>query len=342
VIKVGLVVLATVLGAVLHKFNIPIPWILGGILAALIVQIVQTDTISWSKKIRDYALLVIGYGTGRYVDFSILDVLSGQAIGIVTTTLVSVIACIFVSLCMTKFQQLDFHSVLMGILPGGFTQMTAMVDDDKRINPNIVTVYQSLRLLTIVVSVPFMVINFLGASVSNDVATLTYHGGIPFWLVLPFTLVGAMLFTKLGMAIPYLLGSIAVAASAALIMGKLNTPPDWLMTIAQLYIGIYVGAGLNVKELKKIAKTLPAVFAGIGFMLLVSVAFAYFLSDYYGFSLITAFLAMAPGGLAEMCLTGISTGENVTIILTYQLFRFLFLNLAVPPAMIKYFGPSEK
>jgi len=39
-----------------------------------------------------------------------------------------------------------------------------------------------------------------------------------------------------------------------------------------------------------------------------------------------------------MCLVGMSLEENVAIILTYQMFRFLFLNLAVPFGIYKYFG----
>ena len=50
---------------------------------------------------------------------------------------------------------------------------------------------------------------------------------------------------------------------------------------------------------------------------------------------------MAPGGLGEMCLVGMSLEENVAIILTYQMFRFLFLNLAVPTCIGKYFGKPD-
>ena len=64
---------------------------------------------------------------------------------------------------------------------------------------------------------------------------------------------------------------------------------------------------------------------------------AYYLSGIYGFSLITAFLAMAPGGIAEMCLAGMSMDENVSIILTYQLVRMLILNITVPMGLTWYF-----
>ena len=58
------------------------------------------------------------------------------------------------------------------------------------------------------------------------------------------------------------------------------------------------------------------------------------------FSLITAFLAMAPGGIAEMSLAGMSMGENVSIILTYQLVRLLAINICVPPLLKWWFKPK--
>lgn len=70
----------------------------------------------------------------------------------------------------------------------------------------------------------------------------------------------------------------------------------------------------------------------------VSVVVAHILSARYGFSLVTAFLAMAPGGIAEMALAGMSMGENVSIILTYQLVRVLVINIGVPPLLNWYFG----
>jgi len=42
-----------------------------------------------------------------------------------------------------------------------------------------------------------------------------------------------------------------------------------------------------------------------------------------------------------MCLTGMSVGANVAIILTYQLFRMLFIALVIPVILKKYFGKPD-
>ena len=111
------------------------------------------------------------------------------------------------------------------------------------------------------------------------------------------------------------------------------------MTVAQISIGLYMGMLLDPARIKETARLMPFIITGILIIIAVSVAMAYYLSGIYGFSLITAFLAMAPGGIAEMCLAGMSMGENenVSIILTYQLVRMLILNITVPMGLTWYF-----
>lgn len=58
----------------------------------------------------------------------------------------------------------------------------------------------------------------------------------------------------------------------------------------------------------------PYILIGTAILIVVSIGMANVLSARYSFSLVTAFLAMAPGGIAEMSLAGMSMGENVSII----------------------------
>lgn len=337
-VRAGLVVLAFFIGWGLSLIGMPIPWMLGGIFVSLAMKIAGIQGVSWPRRWRNYGLIVVGYGIGRYVTPSVLDQMLQQIPGIVGATIVAVATALIISVFMAKYEHMDLHSTIMGIMPGGFTQMTAMSDEDCRVDTNVVTVLQSLRLITIVVTVPFLVINFLGAQVTQTATSLAVTKGVSFWPILPLAAIVGFIMEKLKISTPYLMGPIFVTAALSLYMGLLNTSPNWLLSLAQLSIGIYVGTGLEPKKVKKLMLILPNVFLGIFVMLAVSIGVAYLLSYFYGFSLITAFLAMAPGGLGEMCLVGMSLEENVAIILTYQMFRFLFLNLAVPVCIGRYFG----
>ena len=92
-----------------------------------------------------------------------------------------------------------------------------------------------------------------------------------------------------------------------------------------------------------IGKWIPAAATGVlGCLLMVaySAGLSLLLSRLYGFTTLTAFLALAPGGIAEMCLTGLEMHQDVAVILTYQLVRVLMLAMGVPFVIRKFFKPS--
>ena len=99
-----------------------------------------------------------------------------------------------------------------------------------------------------------------------------------------------------------------------------------------------MGMMLDAKRIAQTRNVLPFVIGGTALLVVISIGVAYVLSDLYGFSLVTAFLAMAPGGIAEMALAGLSMGEDVATILAYQLVRLLAINLLVPPVIEYYFN----
>ena len=129
-------------------------------------------------------------------------------------------------------------------------------------------------------------------------------------------------------------------AAFAVYSGGVQPVPFWLMAPAQVSIGLYMGMQLDADRIIKTKKMVPFILVGTALLIVVSIAMANVLAARYGFSLITAFLAMAPGGIAEMSLAGMSMGENVSVILTYQLVRLLAINICIPPLLKWWFKPK--
>ena len=152
-------------------------------------------------------------------------------------------------------------------------------------------------------------------------------GGYTWLWMVPIAAIGAVVLQKLHIPTPRLLGPTLAASACSYFFGTFQPVPDPLMTVAQISIGLYMGMLLDPARIKETARLMPFIITGILIII----------SGIYGFSLITAFLAMAPGGIAEMCLAGMSMGENVSIILTYQLVRMLILNITVPMGLTWYF-----
>ena len=113
------------------------------------------------------------------------------------------------------------------------------------------------------------------------------------------------------------------------------------MAAAQASIGLFMGMQLDADRIVKTEKMVPYILIGTAILIVVSIGMANVLSARYSFSLVTAFLAMAPGGIAEMSLAGMSMGENVSIILTYQLVRVLVINIFIPPLLAGWFKAKQ-
>ncbi len=333
-----LFVMALCLGNLLLRLHLPIPFLLGGLLTALACKtLARRAQVSWPKAWREYALMVAGYGIGSTFTADTWRSFLSEVVGVTESTVIILLSSIALAFVFAKLSQENLKSCIMGMLPGGMTLSMLMSEEDEDINPNVVMVMQVIRLLGVVISVPFLVIWLLDAQVTGSSIALPNHGGVHWLVFIPLAVLGSFVAKKIHMPTPRLLGPIVATSAFAVFMDGVQPVPAWLMAPAQVSIGLFMGMQLDADRIIKTKRMVPFVVVGTAILIAVSIGMANILSARYGFSLITAFLAMAPGGIAEMSLAGMSMNENVSIILTYQLVRVLAINLLVPPLMAWWF-----
>lgn len=323
-------------GTLLNTLHIPIPYLLGGILAALGCKIFfHRLAVTWPKRLQEAGLMVAGYGIGGSFDNSAWNNVLGQLAGLLEATLLVFAAGIALAFLSAKLTKEDLPSCLLGMVPGGFMLAMLLAEEDHRLNPNVVMVMQLIRVIGVIVSVPFLVIYLLDAQVIGSSLVMPSHGGLHWLSFIPLAALGTFAGKKLHIPIPVLLGTILCTAAVSVAYSPVQPVPGYLMCPAQLSIGLHMGMHLDPERMVKAKDTIPCVVLGTIVMIILSIAMAYLLSARYHFSLVTAFLAMAPGGTAEMTLAGLSMGEDVSVILTYQIVRMLIINFTAP-FMLKY------
>lgn len=341
---VGLL-LAFVIGLLLFYFHIPIPFMLSGIITASVLKFFVWMDMRWPVLWRNLGLVVAGYGIGRDFTQDTLLRMSEQLVGVFGASFVAIGISLAVAWFTYKHTFANLLSCIMGMLPGGLNQMMLMADEDPRVDANVVVMQQTIRLFGVIITVPFLVIHLLGASVTPQglLAPIGDNSGLSWLLLVPVAGVGFVIAKKLKVPTAALIGPIVVTAlfSIACHMNLQKVPPI-LMNLAQVNIGLYMGCMLDKERLLRTRVLLP--YAIVGTLLIIggSIAVAEILVRYYGIPVVTAFLAMAPGGVAEMCLTGMSMGADVSLILTYQIVRLLMMNLTVPFFIHLFFDESYK
>ena len=325
--------LAGIGGIIFHLVHIPLPWMLGPLVTTLLWKILQKKPVLWPKFIRNSGLVIIGYTMGSPFTLEIGRQIFGQLPGMMLSTLAIMTISLMVGWFTSRRTGVGFVNGIIGSVPGGFSQMAVICEEIKGADVAVVTLMQITRLLTVVFTVPLLAIYGL-ANDSNGAAAVVIPASLDPWTLALFAVV-AIVFAQLAAIIkfptPYLMGP--VFGTIALIIGGNTAPhlPQALLALAQITIGIRMGADIEFDGLKNWQSIVLYSFGGVITVIILSLGIDYILTKVYPISFLTAFISTAPGGIAEMGITAIAVHADVSIVVAYQLFRLLsMLILAIP------------
>lgn len=324
-------------GYLFQLIDMPVPWLLGSLSAVLLYNQGLKKPTYWPFKLREIAQIILGYVMG-------CSFTPEAGLGIVK----SLPAMFFSNIMMAGFTILSGYyvsrlagipspSCILGSIPGGITQMILLCDDIEDSDVTIVAFMQTVRIITVVFAVPFLVLH----SVSPEVVAITARNlpgsdssSMPFWFLaffIPLAALGGMLGKKLRFPTPYLLGSLLTIAVLSLFGVAVPQMPSWLVVASQVSFGAYFGNSMKMESLQNWKRMLSLSLLSSGALIAVTFLMGYLLTRMYPVDLLSIFLALAPGGMTEMAITAITVNAVLTTVTSYQLFRILFINLIIPP-----------
>lgn len=327
----GLMLAALALGTVLKSFHLPIPFMMAGMIVTIICKVKFRGVQNlWPKMYREYALYVAGFSIGAKFTHDAWNSVVNQLAGVVITNVLLLLLSLSLAYITHKWIHEDLKSCIMGMMPGGLTVALLMSEEDEDCNPNVIMVMQVIRLLGVLFLVPLMVVFLFEARATEPNIMSAGPGNLPWYILFISSPLGYYLAKRFSFPTPRLLGPIITSALIAINSDGLQSPPGWMMMLAQSSIGLLIGTQMDLDRMAKAKSSVPCVIAGTCAMLLFTTVMGTTMAKFYGFDNITAFLAMAPGGIAEMTLAGLSMGADVSIILAYQLVRMFSINFAMP------------
>lgn len=315
--------------------NVPLPWTLGPIAAVSLYTLYTGKRIYWPIRIRNTALILLGYAMGRPLTPEAGLRIMEQLPLMLLATFFTVVAGIAVGYLTYKKTGISLTSCLLGCVPGGLSQMVILAEELKDADQTAVTIMQTVRMLSVVFSVPFLALHVLHDG-DPALASAAAHVEVTASWIVPAcaaaAISGAFAARWLRMPTPFLLGPLLGTGLFVLLSGVRAplAPPFWI-AVAQICVGTYIGASINLRKVKQYHGLLPCLFAGVAIVLLVSAITAYLVVHSTGASFVTAFLSTAPGGIAEMGITALVVGADIATMTAYQLVRLLFIMLCFPP-----------
>ncbi|MCE5284340.1 MAG: AbrB family transcriptional regulator [Pelosinus sp.] len=329
--------IAVIGGFLFQTLHTPLPWTLGPLAAMIFWNIKGIGKIHWSVAIRNTGLVALGYTMGSPFTAETGRQIVEQLPSMMVATFFTILMSMLFGYITYRQTNISLESSLIGSIPGGLAQMVVLAEEIPNADLGVVTFMQTVRLLSVVFVVPFLVLHGLAGGVEETVSASQVNGlsgQLPIIsLFLLVNIMGAFAAKKISLPTPFMLGP--VLCTAGMVLAGIAAPrlPIELINIAQLCVGTYMGISIKKESLSRCTVILPYVFLGALGVLVCSMLVGWVLAFLHPITLITGFLSTSPGGMNEMGLTAMMVHADISMVIAYQIFRLLFILLFIPPIL---------
>ncbi|WP_044894101.1 AbrB family transcriptional regulator [Bacillus alveayuensis] len=321
--------IASLSGLLFYAFDLPIPWMLGPITGMLLWKTGTKRTLVTPPLLSNMGLMILGIYFGLKFTKSTFITVGPYMIPYFLITVFIISVNVLNSFVVTKFINVDKVTSAFASVPGGLPEMVA-ASESLKANTALVTIFQTIRLLTVVFVVPFVVVHlFQGDFSSNNILTTDVNTSSGNYLWFVFSVIAGWLFRNI-LPAAYVIGPLAATAIMNVIGVELPAISIGLLIFAQISVGMSMGNKMTIEDLKMGGKFGWVYFLLTLFLITISFGCGYVFAKLTNLSLPTAILSLAPGGLVEMVLTAESVGGDPAIVSSLQFVRLLFIILVVP------------
>lgn len=322
--------IAAVGGAIFSLVGMPMPWMLGSLIMCMIASQFVAN-VHVPSIFREILQPVLGVSLGSFFTPSLLDELSRWPAVLAMLAVYIVVASLFGLFYFRRIAGYDLTTSFFAGIPGGLADLT-LVGASLGANIVLLGLIHSIRVLMVVVSIPFILSFFAGPIVSTGVRA-----------VIPFELPDLLILTLCGIA-GYGLGRVTrmpaggvlapllVSAAVHLMGYTQSSPPSSMISVVQIVLGAYIGARFVDLEWSHFRSALMhGLIWGSG-LIALSILAALVCSWITDFGLAQLLLGFAPGGLAEMGLLTLALGIDVALVTTCHIARIMLVYMIVPIA----------
>ena len=316
-------------GALCAWLATPIPWMIGPLFAMALAKW-RGLLIDAPAGFRGGGQLFLGTALGLYFTPEMLRVVARFLPWMVASGLFALVIAYLSARVLTRLApsfKLDATTAFFACVPGGASEMANLAARFGG-REDLVAVAQSLRILIIVATIPFLYawLGIHGADAYTPAASVVEAAGL--MQLIAVALASAWLAQRVGVPNAYVLGPLFAAVALTGAGQVWSALPGWLINFAQLMIGCSLGARFEQSFFRSAPRFLFAAGMATLAALLLSSGFAVAMAALIGAGGIhwsTAILALAPGGMPEMSITAKVLQLGVPVVVAFQVTRMAML-----------------
>ena len=316
-------------GALCSHLRTPIPWMLGPLVTIALLRVAGAP-VGAPPGGRQVGQWIIGTSLGLYFTPHVVREVAGWWWLLALGAIFAIGLGYGGGVLLARLARIDRTTGIFASVPGGAAEMSVL---GERFGARVdrVAAAQSLRILIVVLLVPFAfaALGLHGADAYVPGATRFDAAG--FALLMAATLAGSALAQRLAVPNAFVLGSLAIAIPFTALSIDLSALPTVASNAGQCLIGCALGSRFEPDFLAGAHRFVAAVTASVLASIALSAAAAVLLATLTGLHPATAVLGMAPGGIAEMCITAKVLQLGVPLVTAFHVTRVVVLLLLTAP-----------
>lgn len=337
VLRLLAVGIATVAGWLAERAALPLPWMIGPLFtfAALALSGLRLPLVPMAREVGH---VCIGTAVGLRFTPAVLASALSLLPAMVAATAFVIASGIVAAMLFRPLAGVSGVTAYFSTAAGGMAEMAQLAAERGGDAPSVAVVH-AMRMSGIVATVPFIV---LALETGEAVAPRPAPPPGALWLVIAMVGLGVAWSRFLRRRAkfipnPWLVGPLVLAAvlgAAGVVSVSL---PPLMMNAAQMALGIYLGSEFRREALARLPRVSLAAVGIVAFMLASAFGGALVLSAATGLSLSVAFLALAPGAVAEMVLTAQVMNLDAEMVTAFHILRIAVVSTAVV-ALYRFFN----
>ncbi len=335
------IALGTGAGVLAASIGLPLPWMLGPMIGVAAAALLGAP-IKGPDRLRPVVIPVIGVMLGSSLTVEVFDALLewGLTVALLVPFLILMAGASYAVFRLVG--RYDRVTAWFCAMPGGLNEMLIMGAaagaDERRI-----ALAHASRVFLVIVFVALFFGLVFGVRTDGTGASWVPFADLTLldWVILGGCAVfGLQLGTRLRLPAAQVFGPMILSGLAHITGIVTVAPPSVIVIIAQIVIGTVVGSRFLGVALSDVGRDLGLGILSTLAMLLVTLSFAYLVSDMTGIGMSLAFLAFSPGGLAEMSLLALAMGQGVAFVSVMHIVRLTLVISAAGPLfrLMRRFG----
>ncbi|EDM72125.1 ureidoglycolate hydrolase [Roseobacter sp. AzwK-3b] len=315
---------ALLFGLVAHWLRFPLPWMIGAMVFASSVRMLDRP-LPVPGQTRQIGQVLVATSVGLSFTPEAVGAMVSLLIPMVGAAILTIGLGFVVAAFLMRVTRADIITAVLASIPMGPVESATLAVKHK-VRPGPVVFAQTLRIMLLVLLIPPAIVA-LDGTVKDPVAALSR---------MEWTASGAMLLALAGvagayaaravrLANPFFVGSLGGAALAAAFSLPITAYPYPVLVLAQVFLGVWLGAVFDRDLVRHARGFIPGAVMASLLLIALCTCMGMALTWITGEKWQVMMLSTAPGSVTEMALTAKILEDGLAVVTAFHVVRIFII-----------------